>query len=200
MNKRILIILFAALIILTTMSSVLALTGSIGNSRMVLRLEQGEEIEKYILVKNVNDIPLTIELIPTGDLADEVKLKEETFILFPGEQKKAYFTITASKPGTTETRINVKFTPAEGNGVGLTSTIIIIAPGENEPENPEQDIEQNVSNTNSPITGGVTADNVPEISRTTILVISTLILMIALLALIIYLVNKKKNRGRRSRA
>jgi len=102
-------------------------TGSIGNARMILKVEQGDEIEKYILVKNVNEVNADIELFATGDLADYTKIREDKFSLQAGEDKKAYFTIKAEKAGTTETRINVKFTPSDGgNGVGLSSTVIVI--------------------------------------------------------------------------
>ena len=164
---------------------------------MVLRMEQGEEIEKYILVKNVNDIPLTIDLIAAGELADEVKLKENSFVLYPKEEKRAYFTITAAKSGTTETKINVKFTPEEGNGIGLSSSIIIITPGEDSEEDSEDT--ENPS-TDSPITGNAISDNLPKISKTTILIVLSAVLILALLALIIYSINKKKKKVRRSNA
>ena len=48
---------FIILILISSISLVHAITGSIGNARMVLRVNVGDTIEKYILVKNVNDIP-----------------------------------------------------------------------------------------------------------------------------------------------
>jgi hypothetical protein len=80
-----------------SLANVSAITGSMGNSRMVLRLDVGESVQKYILVKNVNDEPLTIELNASGDLADHVTIEEDSFTLEPGAEKKAYFTITAAK-------------------------------------------------------------------------------------------------------
>jgi len=213
MKKRtITIILLTILISLISISSVLAITGSIGNSRMVLRLEPGQEIEKYILVKNVNDIPLTIDLIPTGDLEENVKLKEETFILYPGEEKKAYFTIFAEEAGSYETKINVKFTPEEGNGIGLSSTIIIFSknPDDTEPEDSEEDEEieedyNTLTDENASVSFGMTGHAVDQqndlkISKTQILIVSTIILIVIFLALIIYSLNKKKKKVRRSSA
>ncbi|MBS3088434.1 hypothetical protein J4402_01495 [Candidatus Pacearchaeota archaeon] len=187
-----------AIILILNITAAAAITGAIGNSRMVLRMEQGEEIEKYVLVKNVNDIPLTIDLIITGDLADEVELEEESFVLQPKEEKKAYFTITAAKSGTTETKINVKFTPEEGNGVGLSSSVIVITSGEGEEE--LDDSETDDSGAGSPLTGSVISDNLSKISSTTILTVSAAVLILALLALIIYSINKKKKKVRRSNA
>jgi len=66
-----------------------------------------------------------------GDLIDDIKIIDDEFTLGPGEEKKAQFTIDVKKSGTTESNINVKFSPInEGNGVGLSSTIIIIAKGD----------------------------------------------------------------------
>ena len=125
--RRILPVLLL-IVLLVSMVSVSAITGSIGNARMILHAEQGDTIEKSVLVKNVNDVAVDIELTASGDLADYVDIQDEKFTLRAGEEKKAYFTIEVKKAGTTETKINVKFTPQEGkNGVGLSSTIIIIA-------------------------------------------------------------------------
>lgn len=128
-KKTSLVILALTLITLLSVNA-LAITASIGNSRMVLRLETGETIEKYILVRNINDESVTIDLSASGELADRVTLEEEMFELGPGEEKNAYFTISALEEGTTETKINIRYTPEEGNGVGLTSTVIVIASGE----------------------------------------------------------------------
>jgi hypothetical protein len=108
------------------------LTGSIGNARMVLRMKQGESIDKCILVKNVNPKDVTISLDVTGDLADAIVLQEKEFALAAKTDKNACFTLTAKKSGTTETKINIKFAPVDGgNGVGLSSTIIVIAEKKN---------------------------------------------------------------------
>jgi hypothetical protein len=120
------------LMVLSFIGSVSAITGSIGNARMILRVETGDKIDKYILVKNMNDVPLEIELSADGDLAGYIDIKDDKFTLNAGGQKKAYFEIEAKKEGTTETKINIMFTPEDGNGVGLSSTIIVIAKGEGE--------------------------------------------------------------------
>ncbi len=109
------------------------LTATIGNSRMILRLNEGESIDKCILIKNVNDADVEIQLTPAGDLAEYITFEEQKFTLPAGSEKKACFTITAEKEGTTETKVNVLFSPVEdengksGSSVGLSSTIIVIA-------------------------------------------------------------------------
>ena len=104
------------------------ITGSIGNARMVLKIPAGESMDKCILVKNVNDADVEIQLIPAGELTDSIVLKESQFTVAAGTEKNACFTITALQEGTTETKINVMFSPVGGgNGVGLSSTIIVIS-------------------------------------------------------------------------
>jgi hypothetical protein len=109
-------------------TQVYAITGSIGNARMILRQEIGDKIEKSILVKNTNDVPVNVELSVFGDLEKYITIKDQNFSLASGEEKKAFFVVNVQKEGTTESKINVKFSPVDGkNGVGLTSTIIVIA-------------------------------------------------------------------------
>ena len=142
MGKKIFSILIAFALIAFFISSAYAITGSIGNARMILRASVGDNIEKYILVKNVNNVSLTIELLPSGDLGEYIKIRENNFTLSPGGEKRAYFTINVAKNETTESQINVKFIPSEGNGVGLTSTIIVIASGEGE-INEDENLDKN---------------------------------------------------------
>ncbi len=133
--KKTFVMIFSVFVFLLMLNHVLAITGSIGNARMILQVQTGEEIEKYVLVKNVNEVPVDINLSASGDLADSVNIKDKQFKLNAGEEKKAVFTIKANKPGTTETQINVAFTPEEGHGVGLSSTVIVVASGEEVTDN-----------------------------------------------------------------
>jgi len=119
------------LLFIFSISSVVAITGSIGNARMILRADTGDTLEKYILVKNVNEVALDIELSATGDLAEYIKIQDDKFSLEPNSEKMAYFTVKVKKSGTTDGKINVLFTPTDGgSGVGLSSTVIVIAEGE----------------------------------------------------------------------
>lgn len=83
-----LIILVLFLIIL--IPNVNALTGSLGNARMIIRADVGDIVNKYILVRNVNEVPVIIELAVSGDLKDKLILSDEGFILQPGEEKKGF--------------------------------------------------------------------------------------------------------------
>jgi len=141
MRKKIIVVVLSLLFVLIFVSSISAITGRIGNARMILRVESGEQIEKYILVKNVNEVYIDVELFASGDLVEDIDIKDKKFSLFPGETKKAYFVIDVKEEGTTESRMNVQFTPEEGNGVGLSSTIIVIAKGAWDDEIEEDEIE-----------------------------------------------------------
>ena len=128
-DKLILAVLF--FFILVSPVFVSAITGSIGNARMILRAETGDEIEKYVLVKNVNDVAIDVQISVSGDLAEHIDIQDESFTLEAGDEKKAYFTVDVKKSGTSESKINVQFTPVDGgNGVGLSSTVIVIAEGD----------------------------------------------------------------------
>ena len=179
---------------------------------MVLRVTAGDEIEKFILVKNVNDVPVNIELTKGGDLADYIEIKDNNFILAPRQDRKAYFTINIKESGTSESKINVKFSPEEkGNGVGLSSTIIVIAEGSKKSffdfftgNNEEENIDENQT-VSFGLTNEKTENN--EIQETQkkpifniLMVYSliTLVLFVVLLMLLVYL--KNKNRYRKGEA
>jgi preprotein translocase subunit SecG len=183
---------FVTVLVLSLISLAAAaeITATIGNSRMVLDLNPGESVEKYILVKNSNEVPITIELTPSGDLIDTLVIKENNFTLAPGEEKKAYFTITASNSRATETKIYVKFIPEEGGSVGLASTILIFNP------------ELNETDVDDDITGDAVDGDGSSISANLILAVSTLVLFVLLLILLVYYLKKRNSRkgARRPRA
>lgn len=184
-----------------SLANVSAITGSMGNARMVLRMDVGESVQKYILVKNVNDEALNIELTSSGDLADYITIEDKNFTLEPNSEKKAYFTITAGKNGTTETKIQVKFTPNKGNGVGLSSTIIVIASGEGEiteDEGPDVNNTQDSDFSFNP-SGNVVSKNDSDensffesITPAKILMISTGVLVLIFIVLIVYFLSANK--------
>ena len=140
---------FLLFIIVGLLGLVSAITGSIGNGRMILRPEIGEKVEKYVRVINNNDVGVEIEVFASGDLAEDIAVIDDKFTLNAGEEKKAYFTINIKKGGKTESKINVKFTPIDGeNGVGLSSTVIIIPEGSEEESDSSEDgdnLESNIT-------------------------------------------------------
>ena len=122
-------LIVVVIVLYLSVSLVFAITGSIGNSRMVLRdVKVGDTIEKTILVINRNEVSVNVTMSATGDLAGDIDIIDDKFILQPGEEKKAAFKIKVTKEGETESNINILFTPIDGgNGVGLSSTIIVLA-------------------------------------------------------------------------
>jgi len=196
MIKKILAISFVFLFLLTFVSAE-KVTGQIGNSRMILRAEPGEKVERYILVKNVNNLPMTIKLSPAGDLEDKIKIQDKEFVLEPGAEKRARFTISSKEEGSTETKIGVCFVPEEGNGVCLSSTVILIISGDSNQDDNSQD-DQDDSDTGFSFNPSGHAINTnsqqTKISTTTLFLISSGILAIILIALIVYSTKKKTKK------
>jgi len=170
---------------------------------MILRLEVGETAERYLLIENVNDVPVTVTLTTSGDLAENLKLDKETVELQPGEDEKVYFTIKANEEGTTETKVNVAFNSEEGGtGVGLTATVIVVASGESisdEDEDPElDDSEFNFNPSGSPLQNPPASTNKLKFSSLTFFTISTIVLIAIFIGLIVYAKKiKTKKRPRR---
>src|SRR3989338_3168332 len=108
------------ILLLLSLNSASAITGKIGNGRMVLNLDSGEEIERSIQVINDNNVSLNITLFTGGNLTENIELVDENFILNPGEEKRAGFILRApEKIGRYEGRINVKFAPEDKNEAGV---------------------------------------------------------------------------------
>jgi hypothetical protein len=186
-NKTSILVL---IILIFSLVSVSATTGKIGNSRMILTFDSGEEIERTIRVINDNDFPVNISLFVTGDLEEDIKLIDKSFILESGEEKRAGFVIQTDKEGTFTSRINVQFTPLEGkNGVGL-SAVIITKVGDytlNQDEDDEdlEDFEGDLEILN------VSKDK--DFSLISVFGISSLVLLVVLILLMVY----AKKRGKK---
>lgn len=189
------------------------ITGRIGNSRMVLSLQTGESVRKSILIMNVNDVPLNVNVSTAGDLADSIKLDEKSFTLSPGEEKKLYFTIKAKDEGTTESKINVLFTPqSDGtdssgkSGVGLSSTIIVIASGESVSTEDDSEITEDQTSedkgfsfipkfpSGASVSGEDSSTSGGKLSPLSVLIISTTILVLVFIVLMIYASRAKSKK------
>ncbi len=133
MNKKIMIV-FGLIIFLSLICSVFALTAKIGQGKMVLQANIGDKLEHYILVINDNDVDVNISLSASGDLENYIDISDNSFVLGPGEEKKAYFTIDVQKTGRTESRIYTQFKLKQGNGVGASTTILVYAQGDENPD------------------------------------------------------------------
>ena len=203
-TKKITALIVALFLVFILTQQVLAITASLGNSRMVLRIEKGESMERYLTIKNVNEVPVKINLEVSGDLKDSLELDEKEFTLTPNEEKRAYFTITATKDGTTETKIGVKFSPEEGNAVALAANIIVIASnsdgtstnsaeGTTEENKDKNETSSGFSFKQNPIATEEAVNSKSfEFSPIMMLSISTLVLAIVLVALFVY---SQKKRG-----
>lgn len=186
MTKKIVPLL---VIILFSMTYVFAITASMGNARMVLRAKVGDNIEKYILVKNVNSEQILIEMETDGELAEDIKIKEPKFYLDAGEEIRANFTIKVTKEGTTESKINVKFySESEQKGVGLSSTIIVIA---NKSDGSPVDDEGGDDGDDSGDTDDTSKTNYLLIAS----VISTIVLLVVFIIVYVLYANKMKRES-----
>ena len=206
MGKKIgfILIILAISVIMSFVTSCYALEARIGNARMVLRAETGETIEKYIRVINSNNVSVNIELSASGDLEDDIEIVDQEFTLLAGEEKKAYFKINVKKQGTTESNIYVKFIPVdEGNGIGVISTIIVIAEkgsgffdtgnddeddkdeeeGEEEEDEEEEDEKGVNVGSKNPVTGYAVGKKVSF--SVMIITISTVVLLVIFIILVV---------------
>ena len=194
-NKKRSYIAFGVLaVIMLNIILVSAITGSMGNARMVLYPEVNGKtfttIEKTILVKNVNNVTINISLKTDNNSESFLDIVDKEFVLQPNSEKKAGFVIKVKDEGRYEGKINVFFTSTEGKeaGVVLTSTIVVIAGGEGSTNG-----DDNGENTSRLITGKAITGNSNISSIVILSLVSTFILLIVLVFLI-YLINSKKKK------
>lgn len=201
------IIVFAFLLVNSAMIS--AITGSMGNARMVLYPEvdgsKEVKIEKTILVKNVNDVSINITLVLDPESEKFIQLTDKSFIMEPNTEKNARFTVKVKNEGSYEGKINVFFKPVEGKeaGVVLSSTIIVIAKKNQDTQNTniEDTTDDQSDNTNDESDGtdnaGITGNVVGNGKKLSIgvlfLIITTVLLLIVLVALIVIAPKKIKS-------
>ncbi len=213
-SKRSCINLVVIFLLISNVVIISAITGSIGNSRMILYPEfdgrTTTSIEKSILVKNVNDVPINITLKIAEDSDDFLELIDSEFVLGAGEEKKARFLVLIKKEGRYNGKINVFFTEAEGKGPGvvLTSSISAITKkaGETNGEdnaddntNPENNTSIDEDGVGVNIGGAVIKDKEKKpLTMPQILIGSSLVLIIILLILLFFVLKKKsrKNKGK----
>lgn len=190
---------FVFLLVLANSIMLSAVTGSMGNARMILYPEvngwTNTIIEKSILVKNVNDMPINITLELDENSSNFIELIDKSFILESGEEKKAQFEVKVKKEGKYEGRINVFFRPIEGkeSGVVLSSTIVVIATKDNGYEDDEEELEEEITEDEEKPNN---SESINKSSKTmTYLTISTFILVLALIILF-YIAGKKRTRNK----
>ena len=106
-----------------------AITGNIGNARMVLYPEVGlfgTSIEKTILVRNINDEAINVSLVADSNISEITKIIDENFILQPDEEKDARIVLNINKVQNYDGRINIFFKGLDDkNSVVLSSNIVV---------------------------------------------------------------------------
>src|SRR3989338_9445702 len=212
MIKRLSVGVIAVLFILLIIASFAsAITGAMGNAKMVLYPEVNgftyTKIEKSILTKNVNDVPINISLQVDNETAKFIELIDETFILEPHTEKKAEFIVKVKDEGTYKGKIAVFFSPVDGDkkaGVALSSEIVVIAKkdqgssGTNE-DNIRDEEEQNTDTTTGDIVADSESGKKSPALTLGLLAGSVFVLLLILVALIIVLKKGKKGGKRRNK-
>ena len=192
-----------------------AITGAMGNAKMVLYPEVNgftyTKIEKSILTKNVNDVPINISLQVDNETAKFIELIDETFILEPHTEKKAEFIVKVKDEGTYKGKIAVFFSPVDGDkkaGVALSSEIVVIAKkdqgysGTNEGNIRDEEDQNTEVTTGDIVTDQDSGKKSPALTLG-LLIGSVFVLLLILIALIIVLskksVKRRKLNGRNGR-
>ena len=97
-RKNTLFIISILLILILSLSVATAISGRMGNAKMVLRPEvngwTNTIIEKSILVKNVNDVPINVTLEVSEDSKDFIELIDDFFYMEPNTEETATVLIT----------------------------------------------------------------------------------------------------------
>lgn len=204
MIKRLSLIIGILFILVISAGFSSAITGAMGNARMVLYPEvngwTNTIIEKSILVKNVNDESINITLQLTEEAEKFIELIDKSFILQPNTEEQANFLVKVRKEGTYTGKINVFFSSLEENkaGVALSSEIIVIA---KKNQGYEEEEEESTEEEDSEETEDVTdEEDKSPFSGIWVFFLSTFVLLIILVGLIILLSKKGEKRRKKVNA
>src|SRR3989339_641350 len=171
-----------------------ALSVDVDKARLVLRLSPGQSSENYLILKNTNGVPVTAELSVSGDLASTTILRDSSFEILPDREKYVYFVISPKTSGTSETKINVRYSTSDGQGQGVSVILVVIATG-------NSTLEDNSNSTASPSSFNF-RDFIPDINvkltPLNLMYLSTGLLALILIIVILYLFNvsRKLNKLR----
>jgi len=198
-SKRVSVLIFAATLILSMTLLASAITGKIGNARVVLYPEVesgGTSIDRTILVINDNDVEVNVSL-QAAEGSSLIEIIDKNFVLQPGEQTEARFRINIKKAGDYEQKINVLFAPFSGNGAGiaLSSTMIIHAKGASDDSDNTDNIDNIDNGDDNSLTGNtVSLGNFVSDEKNKGLIIASVSTLVLLALLIILLVLSRKNK------
>lgn len=129
--------LLLLVLLMLVIPTVYSLSISIGEAKVILRADvpdgQIVTIDRSMRIKNPNDIPVMVNLEPSGGYKRIIELADNNFVLQPNETKRAYFKIVLRSGGRYEGKILVSFKPENSSSkempIGFSSTIVIVANG-----------------------------------------------------------------------
>ena len=200
-NQKVFVGIMLVLILLSV-ANVSAITGRMGNAKMILYPEVNgwtyTTIDRTIFTENVNEVAINVTLRLSDGAEDFIELIDENYILQPGESKKAAFQVKAKKVGTYRGKILVFFASTElghGPGVVLNSEIVVIAKKDQDYQEINDDDEEEAPDDDDDEDSGITGRAIGTSgsggnSMKVLLSTSTLLLFIALIVLL-YFGNKK---------
>ncbi len=203
MIKRLGVMVVILFIVLVSVGAVSAITGAMGNARMILYPEVNgltyTEIEKSLLIKNVNNESINITLQIDEETGKFIELIDESFILEPKTEKKAQFIVKVKEEGTYKGKIAVFFSGLgkQKAGVALSSEVIVIARKDQGSRGGGGDS----GGVGQEDTGGVISDESGEkkssLTTSGLLIVPVLVLSIILVALMIIMMKKRKKGDKR---
>lgn len=146
------LILFIALVIISSLVYATGVTGAIGNGITVIsrqNVEEGKQVvlDRELIIINKNDFRINITIEPSREISDIIELIDKEFPLDAKQEKKAKFKIILKDNYEHSGKINVYFKPNEGNGVVLASKLTIL--GDKVDSNTNDQNEENTVNDTS---------------------------------------------------
>lgn len=121
MNLKIKLInlIFSVLLLLPT---ILGLEAKLVNPQITFRLNESEIIEHSIILKNTNNISVSVLIDPPLNL--KTNLDMDVYELLPGETKEIPYIIQADKTGVY--RIGITYSDGSKNSIGVQQKLNII--------------------------------------------------------------------------
>lgn len=204
-NKvNLILIAFSIVLIIFFINSVSGLNAGILGGKMVLYAKTGEVIDKSIKVINNNTFPVIIEITPSGDISNDIKIIDNNFTVDANSEKDARFSIRITQEGKSEGSIVVKFKPANiedgKNGIALPASIIIFAEKGDETDNAWNDwfSGNDDENTNDDNINDINSDDKSskKLNPMVIGLSITAVVFVVFLVLLIMYYSKNKNKNK----
>lgn len=174
-----------------------AITGSIGNAKAIVTvdLKKSNVLERTVLVRNVNNVSVTVKLEAADDLEGITDILDKEFTLEPNQEKNARFTATIPKEGTYNGNIVIFFKPPEGKGAGvaLQANLIIKATGQSSssstPKNDSKSIFSDLfsNKNNNEATGSTVIDNKEDSVFSPAIILFLVLIAIVIISVLIFI-------------